>query len=84
MRKLLPLIGNPHGSGRSALTCRYRCGDACFREVPHASGDEYVGDATARAHSRRSMLRSAATAVAPSTDERVTVPEGHDQNVVIR
>ncbi|MET9319858.1 PhoX family phosphatase [Streptomyces sp. NPDC003038] len=130
MRKLLPLIGNPHGSGRSALTCRYRCGDACFHEVPNTSDNEYAGDLIARAYSRRSMLRSAAVVtvaaaagtavtlggngspanasslpgtngagpgangeaarglrfapVAPNTDDRVTVPAGHEQNVVIR
>ncbi|MFD9304594.1 PhoX family protein [Streptomyces sp. NPDC060048] len=131
MRKLLPLIGNSHGGGRSALTCRYRCGDACFHEVPNTSDNEYAGDVIARAYSRRSMLRSAAVvtvasaagtaltlsgngssatadpvadtqraggagangdgarglrfkAVAPNTDDRVTIPEGHEQNVVIR
>ncbi|MEU9026255.1 PhoX family phosphatase [Streptomyces sp. NPDC048383] len=126
MRKLLPLIGNPHGSGRSALTCRYRCGDACFHEVPNKSDNEYVGDVIARAYSRRSMLRSAAVvtvataagtavtlggnggqsanatpvteaqrggeaarglrfaSVAPNTDDKVTVPGGYEQNVVIR
>ncbi|MGW0365467.1 PhoX family protein [Streptomyces sp. NPDC002990] len=130
MRKLLPLIGNPHGGGRSALTCRYRCGDACFHEVPNTSDNEYAGDVIARAYSRRAMLRSAAvvtvataagsaatlggsgspanasslagaqnagsgangeaarglrfTPVAPNTDDRVTVPAGHEQNVVIR
>ncbi|MGW7319850.1 PhoX family protein [Streptomyces sp. NPDC054865] len=126
MRKLLPLIGNPHGSGRSALTCRYRCGDACFHEVPNTSDNEYAGDVIARAYSRRSMLRSAAvvtvataagtavtlggtggqtadaapvadagrggeaarglrfTSVAPNTDDKVTVPGGYEQNVVIR
>jgi secreted PhoX family phosphatase len=62
VRKLLPLIGSddPHPGGRSALTCRYRCGDACFHEVPNTSGNEYVGDVIARALSRRSMLRAAA------------------------
>ncbi|MEU9038644.1 alkaline phosphatase PhoX, partial [Streptomyces sp. NPDC048352] len=128
MRKLLPLIGNPHGSGRSALTCRYRCGNACFHEVPNTTDNEYVGDVIARAYSRRSMLRSAAVVtvataagtavtlgagggqsasaapvadadarrageaarglrfkpVAPNTDDKVTIPEGHEQNVVIR
>ncbi|MFF3012829.1 PhoX family protein [Streptomyces sp. NPDC057939] len=126
MRKLLPLIGNPHGSGRSALTCRYRCGDACFHEVPNTSDNEYAGDVIARAYSRRSMLRSAAVvtvataagtavtlggtggqtanatpvadtgrggeaarglrfaSVAPNTDDKVTVPGGYEQNVVIR
>ncbi|MEV7724588.1 PhoX family phosphatase [Streptomyces sp. NPDC087917] len=127
MRKLLPLLGNSHGGGRSALTCRYRCGDACFHEVPNTSDNEYAGDVMARAYSRRSMLRSAAIvtvataagtavtlgagggqsaeatpsvdpkagsgeaarglrfkAVAPNTADKVTVPEGYEQNVVIR
>ncbi|MFF0535636.1 PhoX family protein [Streptomyces coelicoflavus] len=63
MRKLLPLIGTPSGShpgGRSAMTCRFRCGDACFHEVPNASDNEYVGDVIAGALSRRSMMRAAA------------------------
>ncbi|CAM5267830.1 PhoX family protein OS=Streptomyces tendae OX=1932 GN=GUR47_20560 PE=4 SV=1 [Streptomyces tendae] len=63
MRKLLPLIGTPSGShpgGRSAMTCRFRCGDACFHEVPNTSGNEYVGDVIAGALSRRSVMRAAA------------------------
>ncbi|MFV0134757.1 PhoX family protein [Streptomyces sp. HMX87] len=63
MRKLLPLIGTPSGShpgGRSAMTCRFRCGDACFHEVPNTSDNEYVGDVIADALSRRSMMRAAA------------------------
>ncbi|WP_228976022.1 PhoX family phosphatase [Streptomyces sp. DH12] len=62
MRKLLPLLTTtPHAGGRSALTCRYRCGDACFHEVPNTSDNEYAGDVMARALSRRSMMRAAAT-----------------------
>ncbi|QWB24363.1 MULTISPECIES: PhoX family phosphatase [Streptomyces] len=63
MRKLLPLIGTPsdsHPGGRSAMTCRFRCGDACFHEVPNTSSNEYVGDVIAGALSRRSMMRAAA------------------------
>ncbi|MEV0978620.1 PhoX family protein [Streptomyces sp. NPDC049915] len=63
MRKLLPLIGTPsvsHPGGRSALTCRFRCGDACFHEVPNTSANAYVGDVIAGALSRRSALRAAA------------------------
>ncbi|WP_432039890.1 PhoX family protein [Streptomyces cucumeris] len=67
MRKLLPLI-SAHPGGRSALTCRYRCGDACFHEVPNTSGNEYVGDVIARSASRRSLLRaSAVVTVAAAT-----------------
>ncbi|MET7616212.1 PhoX family protein [Streptomyces sp. NPDC005408] len=132
MRKLLPLLNTtPHAGGRSALTCRYRCGDACFHEVPNTSDNEYVGDVIASALSRRSMMRAAAVvtvaaaagtattigtggqqasaapvgaadrtgsghgrtdgarglrfaAVAPNKDDKVTVPEGYSQNVVIR
>ncbi|MFE7134052.1 PhoX family protein [Streptomyces sp. NPDC057638] len=129
MRRLLPLLSTaPHAGGRSALTCRYRCGDACFQEVPNTSDNEYVGDVIARALSRRSMVRAAAvvtvaatagvatvtgpgggasaaaavpahrgatgadrgarglrfTPVAPNTKDKVTVPSGYTQDVVIR
>ncbi|MBE4734871.1 MULTISPECIES: PhoX family protein [Streptomyces] len=135
MRKLLPMIGS-HPGGRSALTCRFRCGDACFHEVPNTSTNEYVGDVIAGALSRRSVMRAAAvvsvagaagsavslgtagpaaaatpadaagsaetagaaaskarpkaarglryTSVAPNTADKVTVPDGYRQNVVIR
>ncbi|MFE3655269.1 PhoX family protein [Streptomyces sp. NPDC059165] len=126
MRKLLPLLGSNHAGGRSALTCRYRCGDACFHEVPNTSDNAYVGDVIAGALSRRSVMRAAAvvtvataaggavvaqgapaaqaataarhghgstgggarglryTPVAPNTADRVSVPDGYTQNVVIR
>ncbi|MFI2783830.1 PhoX family protein [Streptomyces sp. ALB3] len=125
---MLPLLGS-HPGGRSALTCRYRCGDACFQEIPNTSDNEYAGDIIAGALSRRSMLRAAAVvtvaaagtaalggpaatsaeaaplagrpggkpkptltgarglrfaAVAPNKDDKVTIPEGYGQNVVIR
>ncbi|MFJ1668301.1 PhoX family protein [Streptomyces bottropensis] len=132
MRKLLPMIGS-HPGGRSALTCRFRCGDACFHEIPNTSANAYVGDVIASALSRRSVMRAAAvvsvagaagtavtlgtaapaaaattaesaeaartaaargknkaarglrfTAVEPNTADTVTVPEGYEQNVVIR
>ncbi|MGW0734301.1 PhoX family protein [Streptomyces sp. NPDC002851] len=128
MRKLLPLITdrkNGH-SNRSALTCRFRCGDACFHETPNTSDNEYVGDVIAGAVSRRSIVRAAAVVtaaaaagtgavlaqgdravatppagrttkkgaksarglrfgpVAPNTADKVTVPEGYGQNIVIR
>ncbi|WP_137988337.1 PhoX family protein [Streptomyces vilmorinianum] len=68
MRKLLPLLStNPHGGGRSALTCRFRCGDACFHEVPNTSDNEYVGDVIAGALSRRSMMRAAAVVTVAAT-----------------
>ncbi|MGP3734700.1 PhoX family protein [Streptomyces sp. GDS52] len=80
MRKLLPLIGTPSGShpgGRSAMTCRFRCGDACFHEVPNTSSNEYVGDVISDALSRRSMMRAAAavTVVAAGAVNLAGAPE---------
>ncbi|MFD5553877.1 PhoX family protein [Streptomyces sp. NPDC127068] len=60
MRRLLPMTTTSHPGGRSALTCRYRCGDACFGEVPNTSDNAYAGDIIAGAVSRRSLMRSAA------------------------
>ncbi|WP_405807243.1 PhoX family protein [Streptomyces sp. NBC_00210] len=74
MRKLLPLLNtNPHPGGRSALTCRYRCGDACFHEVPNTSDNEYVGDVIASAISRRSMMRAAAVVTVAAAAGTATV-----------
>ncbi|MEV6314060.1 PhoX family protein [Streptomyces sp. NPDC051776] len=67
MRRLLPLISS-HPGGRSAMTCRYRCGDACFHEVPNTSDNPYAGDVIAGALSRRNVLRaSAVVTVATAT-----------------
>ncbi|NEB00271.1 PhoX family protein [Streptomyces sp. SID13726] len=65
MRIQLPLIDTragkeSHPGGRSALTCRFRCGDACFHPAPNTSANPYVGDVIATALSRRSMMRAAA------------------------
>ncbi|MEO3976617.1 PhoX family protein [Streptomyces sp. CAU 1734] len=77
MRTPLPLLNTtPHAGGRSALTCRYRCGDACFGEVPNTSENEYAGDIIAGALSRRSMVRAAAvvTVAAAAGTALVTGP----------
>ena len=43
--KPLPLIVTHHGkSSRAAVTCRYKCGNACSHAVPNTSGGEYFGD----------------------------------------
>ncbi|MFD5582444.1 PhoX family protein [Streptomyces sp. NPDC127063] len=76
MRKLLPLVGTPsvsHPGGRSAMTCRFRCGDACFHEVPNTSANEYVGDVIAGALSRRTALRAAAVVTVAAAAGGVTV-----------
>ncbi|MFJ2646157.1 PhoX family protein [Streptomyces sp. NPDC087420] len=78
MRKFLPLIGSSsHPGGRSALTCRYRCGDACFHEVPNKSDNEYLGDVIAGALSRRSLVRAAGlVTVAAATGTALAVGTG--------
>ncbi|MFF4479690.1 PhoX family protein [Streptomyces melanosporofaciens] len=72
MRNLLPLISS-HPGGRSALTCRYRCGDACFHETPNTSDNAYVGDAIAAATSRRSLLRAGAVMTVAAATGAVAV-----------
>ena len=78
MRNLLPLIGSTgsHPGGRSAMTCRFRCGDACFHEVPNTTTNEYVGDVIAGALSRRSMMRAAAVVTVASAAGGAVVGAG--------
>ncbi|MFC3995308.1 PhoX family protein [Nocardiopsis sediminis] len=57
-RRLLPLLG--HNGGRSRVTCRFRCGDACFHDAPNTSANAYFGDIFATALSRRNVLRAGA------------------------
>ncbi|WP_369247884.1 PhoX family phosphatase [Streptomyces sp. R41] len=81
MRRLLPLIGTPgsHPGGRSAMTCRFRCGDACFHEVPNTSDNTYVGDVIASALSRRSMMRAAAVVTVATATGAAVVGTGAPQ-----
>ncbi|QFZ23866.1 PhoX family protein [Saccharothrix syringae] len=109
----LPLLPN-HPAGRARVTCRYRCGDACFHEVPNTSANPYFGELVNRRAAIRAgvVVAAAATAtatgtaaaepagtptadgavtagldftpVAPNTLDRVVVPEGYHQAVVIR
>ncbi|GAA2511541.1 PhoX family phosphatase [Pilimelia columellifera] len=51
----LPLL--PGHGGRSAMTCLYRCGNACAHPAPNTSGNEYFGEVAAAAVSRRGLLR---------------------------
>ncbi|MYV56358.1 PhoX family phosphatase [Streptomyces sp. SID3212] len=78
MRKFLPLISSSsHPGGRSALTCKYRCGDACFHEVPNKTDNEYLGDVIAGALSRRSLVRAAGiVTVAAATGTALAVGTG--------
>ncbi|MFI5493993.1 PhoX family protein [Actinoplanes sp. NPDC051859] len=42
--RLLPLLGPAGHGGRDAMTCLYRCGNACAHPVPNESGNPYLGD----------------------------------------
>ncbi|SDH17457.1 hypothetical protein SAMN05421505_11264 [Sinosporangium album] len=57
---LLPLLTDSHTGGRSALTCRFRCGNACAHDVANRSGNPYFGDIAAAALSRRGVLQAGA------------------------
>ncbi|MDT5361962.1 MAG: uncharacterized protein QOC69_3724, partial [Mycobacterium sp.] len=62
---LLPLnlfVNHDGRSSRQHVTCRYKCGDACSKPVPNASGNEYFGDIVKQV-SRRSMLQAAGVTV---------------------
>ncbi|MFF4624734.1 PhoX family protein [Nonomuraea jabiensis] len=58
--RLLPLISTPHKGGRSAMTCQFRCGNACAHDVANTSGNAYFGDVVKEALSRRGVLRAGA------------------------
>ncbi len=72
-RPQLPLINSvpptaaPCSTGRAALTCRYRCGDACAHEAPNTSTNETFADVMQAAISRRGLLRAGAVLGAVAT-----------------
>ncbi|OBB70181.1 MULTISPECIES: PhoX family protein [Mycolicibacterium] len=56
---LVPLnlfVSHDGKSKRQHITCRYKCGDACWKPVPNTSDNEYFGDVV-KAVTRRSMLQ---------------------------
>ncbi|MEU6720134.1 PhoX family phosphatase [Nonomuraea sp. NPDC046802] len=58
--RLLPLLSTPHKGGRSALTCQFRCGNACAHDVANTTDNVYFGDVVKQALSRRGVLRAGA------------------------
>ena len=62
-RRLLTLL-SPRTGGRSAVTCFYRCGNACSHPAPNRSDNPYFGDVLAAQLSRRALLQSGAAAAA--------------------
>ncbi|MEU0651399.1 PhoX family phosphatase [Streptomyces albogriseolus] len=49
-----------HNTARSALTCRYRCADACSHDAPNRSLNPHFGDIVRRTLSRRGVLKGSA------------------------
>jgi secreted PhoX family phosphatase len=58
-RRPLPVLGHRGGS-RDAMTCLYRCGNACDHPVPNQSGNPYLGEIVNAAMSRRGVVRAGA------------------------
>lgn len=56
------LVTHEGRSSRQRITCRYKCGQACFHPAPNTSDNEYFGDIVA-ALTRRSALKAAGVAV---------------------
>ncbi|WP_431971040.1 PhoX family protein [Nocardia sp. bgisy134] len=60
----LPLFVRHPGQGsRQALTCEYRCGNACFHAPPNTTTNAYSGDMV-RSPNRRGFLRAGAALLA--------------------
>ncbi|WP_232549371.1 PhoX family protein [Propioniciclava soli] len=58
-RRLLNLLTPaPIHGNRSSLTCRFKCGDACFHAVPNTSDNAYFGDIAEAALSRRGVMKA--------------------------
>ncbi|MDI5941795.1 DUF839 domain-containing protein, partial [Micromonospora sp. DH15] len=58
--RLLPLLGATRHGSRDAMTCLYRCGNACDHPVPNTSDNPYLGDIVDAEVSRRGVVRAGA------------------------
>ncbi|MEV4540538.1 PhoX family protein [Micromonospora echinaurantiaca] len=58
--RLLPLLGATRHGGRDAMTCLYRCGNACDHPVPNTSDNTYFGDLVSTEVTRRGVVRAGA------------------------
>jgi secreted PhoX family phosphatase len=63
-RPLLPIVDDsaaaPCSTGRAALTCLYRCGNACAHEAPNTSENNTFAEVMESVVSRRGVLRTGA------------------------
>ena len=58
--RLLPLLGPAGHSARDAMTCLYRCGNACDHPVPNESANPYLGHVVSNGVTRRGLVRAGA------------------------
>ncbi|MGK5737360.1 PhoX family protein [Micromonospora sp. URMC 103] len=58
--RLLPLLSATRHGSRDAMTCLYRCGNACDHPVPNTSDNAYFGDVVDAEVSRRGVVRAGA------------------------
>ncbi|WP_434452041.1 PhoX family protein [Lentzea sp. E54] len=63
-RRLLPLLPTNHPLGRQAVTCEFRCGNACSHDAPNVTENAYFGDVVKEVVSRRGMLKAGAVVAA--------------------
>ncbi|UFS94444.1 PhoX family protein [Nocardia huaxiensis] len=64
IKPLALFVKHDGASARSSVTCQYKCGNACFHEVPNTSKNEYFGDIVAGISRRRLFQGSAAVVLA--------------------
>ena len=59
-RPILTVLDDGHrcSTGRAAMTCHYKCGNACAQDAPNVSDNPYFGDVLGAAFSRRGLLRA--------------------------
>ncbi len=72
-RRLLPVLGR-HAGGRDAMTCLYRCGNACDHPVPNRSANPYLGDIVNAALSRRGVFQAGALVLGVAATGAVATP----------
>ncbi|GAB2648945.1 PhoX family protein [Nocardia goodfellowii] len=62
MKPLALFVKHDGQSSRAAMTCEYKCGNACFHEVPNTSTGAYFGDIVSSLN-RRGLIKGGAAAV---------------------
>ncbi|MEV6635796.1 PhoX family phosphatase [Actinoplanes sp. NPDC051470] len=60
--RLLPVLGPAGHAGRDAMTCLYRCGNACEHPIPNRSGNPSLTDVVTTGVSRRGVMLAGAAA----------------------